>query len=304
MKILFMGTPDFAEESLKALYDGGFEVSAVFTQPDRPVGRGMKLLPPPVKVLATAHETPVYQPEKLRDGTAMDMIRDIAPDIIVVVAYGRILPKEILDYPKYGCINIHGSLLPKYRGAAPIQWAVLNGESETGVTAMYMAESLDSGDIIDMRRTAIMENETAGELFDRLAVMGAELLCDTLRAIESGKAQRTKQNDEDATFAPPLKKEMCDIDWNCTGREILNKIHGLDPWPTAVTEIAGVRFKVFGGKEIPLSERAEPGTVVSADKNGIAVACKDGAFLLTDIQAAGGKRMKSSDYLRGHPLEL
>ena len=304
MRILFMGTPNFAEQSLKALYEGGFDVAAVFTQPDKPVGRGMKLLSPPVKILAQKHGTPVYQPAKLRDGTALKLIQEICPEIIVVVAYGRILPTEILDFPKYGCINIHGSLLPKYRGAAPIQWAVLNGESETGVTSMYMAETLDSGDIIDMRKTEILPRETAGQLFDRLSVMGAELLCDTLRAIESGSATRTHQRDEDATFAPPLTKEMCAINWNSPGKEILNKIYGLDPWPVAVTDIAGVRFKIYSGEFVKKNTGILPGEIISADKNGISVSCGDGIITLTDIQAAGGKRMKAADYLRGHPLKL
>ena len=304
MKILFMGTPDFADQSLKALYKAGFNVAAVFTQPDKPVGRGMKLVEPPVKITAQQHGTPVYQPVKLRESTTLELLREIAPDIIVVVAYGRILPKEILDFPKYGCINIHGSLLPKYRGAAPIQWAVINGERETGVTSIYIDESLDSGDIIDKRITKIFPHETAGQLFDRLAVMGADLLCDTIKAIESGKASRIPQKHEEATFAPPLTKAMCDIDWNCTGNEILNKIYGLNPWPVAATEVAGIRFKVYDAECIEKSCEQEPGTVVSADKNGILISCKDCLVRLTDIQAAGGRRMKASDYLRGHPLKL
>ena len=304
MRIVFMGTPDFAAESLRRLLDEGFDVVGVFTQPDKPVGRKQKLEKPPVKVLAEEHNIPVYQPTKLRDGTALRIIQELAPDLIAVVAYGRILPKSILDYPKFGCINIHGSILPKYRGAAPIQWAVINGDRETGVTAMHLAEEMDAGDIIDIRRTEILEGETAGELFERLAPIGGALLCDTIRAIEAGSASRTPQNAAEATFAPPLTKEMARIDFAQSGDQIVSKILGLDPWPYATAEIAGTLFKIFKATATKKRVDAVPGTVLCADNNGIEVACMDGSVTITELQAPGGKRMRAADYLRGHPICL
>lgn len=302
MRILFMGTPDFASVSLQKLYDGGYDVCGVFTQPDKPKNRGMKLVETPVKTLAKAYGTPVYQPVKMRDGTAMDIIRELQPELIVVVAYGRILPKEMLDYPKYGCINIHGSILPKYRGAAPIQWAVINGEKETGVTAMYLAEEMDAGDIIDIRKTEIKSRETAGELFDRLAVMGGELLCETVDKIASGTAKRTPQNQGDATYAPPLTKDMCAIDWTVSGDKIVNKIYGMIPAPVATAKLGGTIFKIFGAETVEYDGKAMAGEIIAADKNGIIVASADGAVRITELQAPGGKRMKAADYLRGHTL--
>ena len=300
MRILFMGTPDFAAESLKALYDAGMDVCGVFTQPDKPVGRKQTLQAPPVKTLALEHGTPVYQPEKLRDGTAMEIIRTLAPDVIAVVAYGRILPKDMLDYPKYGAVNIHGSLLPKYRGSAPIQYAVLNGDAVTGVTAMYMAEAMDAGDIIEKRETEILPGETAGELFDRLAPLGGELLVDTMRALERGTVTRTPQDESGVTLAPPLTKEMADIDWNESAKKVAGKILGLDPWPAASAELGGVRLKLF--KAFITDDKGTPGTLVSADKNGMVIACGEGAVRIRDVQAPGGKRMSAADYLRGHKI--
>ncbi len=302
MRILFMGTPDFAAVSLEKLYEGGYDVCGVFTQPDRPKNRGMKLVESPVKTVAKAHGTAVYQPAKLRDGTALEIIREIKPDLIAVVAYGRILPKDILDYPKYGCINIHGSILPKYRGAAPIQWAVINGEKETGVTAMYLAEEMDSGDIIAVRKTEIGPNETAGELFDRLAVMGGELLCQTVDSIADGTAKRTPQNNAEATYAPPLTKDMCPIDWEMKGVDIVNKIRGMIPSPVATADLNGKVFKIFKAETAEYNGEKHAGEIVSADKNGIKVVCGDGAVVITELQAAGGKRMRAADYLRGHTL--
>jgi len=303
MRVLFMGTPDFASECLKSLYASRHEVIAVFSQPDKPKGRSMKLQPTPVKALALERGTPVYQPEKLRDGTAADLIRSLQPDVLAVVAYGRILPKEILDIPPMGCINIHGSLLPAYRGSAPIQWAVLNGDKETGVTSMYMAEEMDAGDIIYMTRTEIGSDETSGELFDRLAVMGGELLVKTLDDIESGIAPRTPQNHSRATFAPMISKAMCPIDWNKTPDRIINQILGLQPWPTATAEIAGTVFKVFSARPGTASDKV-PGTVLSAGNDGIEVAACGGSIIITELQAPGGKRMRAGDYLRGHPICL
>ena len=302
MRIVFMGTPDFAEASLKSLYDNGFDVCGVFTKQDKPVGRGMKIAETPVKKLAVSHNTPVYQPATLRDGTALEIIKELAPDIICVVAYGKLLPNEILDYPKYGCINIHGSVLPKYRGAAPIQWSVLNGDEEAGVTAMFMAEVMDAGDIISVKTTKITENDTSGELFDRLMVMGGELLCDTVKDIEAGNFTRTPQDHENATFAPMITKDMCPIDWNKTYKEINSQVRGLLPWPVATAAFGDNTYKIFDIVRGNYRGNAPAGTVISADKNGIEVSCADGSVIITEIQAAGGKRMKAADYLRGHSL--
>lgn len=302
MRVVFMGTPDFAEESLKALYENEFNIVGVFTQPDKPKNRGMKLTMSPVKELALSKGTPVYQPVSMRTGEALDILKELQPDVIAVVAYGKLLPAEILDLPKFGCINIHGSLLPKYRGSAPIQWTVLNGDKVAGVTSMYMGVEMDAGDMIDTATVDVLPDETAGELFDRLAPIGGQLLCKTLVSVMEGTAVRTPQNTEEVTFAPPLKKDMCPIDWNCTMEEILNKIRGLNPWPVATTEIQGTAFKVF--KAVKASGKGECGKVLAADKNGITVACGDGAVCITELQAAGGKRMNAADYLRGHPICL
>ncbi len=301
MRVLFMGTPDFAACSLRRLYLDGHDVCGVFTQPDKPKNRGMKMTVSPVKEEAISHGTPVYQPEKMRDGTALKTVKELAPEIIVVVAYGKMLPKEILDEPKLGCINIHGSILPKYRGSAPIQWAVLNGEKETGVTAMYMAEAMDAGDIIAVKKTEIGEKETAGELFDRLMFMGADLLSEALRDISEGNISRTPQNGEEATYAPMLTKELCPIDWDKAPEDILNKIRGLDPWPVATAEFGGVKFKIFKAEK--RDETAAPGEIISAGRDGLLVACCGGSVLITELQAAGGRRMRAADYLRGHPIK-
>ena len=237
MRIVFMGTPDFAVPCLARLIADGHEIAGVFTQPDKPKGRGYKLAPPPVKELALANGLPVWQPEKLRDGTALAVLRELAPQLIAVVAYGRMLPKEILDLPEYGCINVHGSLLPKYRGAAPIQWSVLNGDLTAGVTTMYMAEGMDTGDMILSRSVPVGEDETSGELFDRLAVLGAEALSETVRLIAGGNAPRTPQDDAQASRASMLTKEMAVIDWSKSAREVHNLIRGMNPQVAAVDEI-------------------------------------------------------------------
>ncbi len=301
MKIVFMGTPDFASVSLEKLYSEDFDIAAVFTQPDKPKNRGMKLAMSPVKKLAIEHGTPVYQPENLKDGTALKILEDIRPELIIVVAYGKLLPESILNLPKYGCINIHGSILPKYRGAAPIQWTVLNGDKTAGVTSMFLNSGMDTGDIIFTRETPVGEAETSGQLFDRLAILGGELLCDTVRAIESGHAPRTPQNEAFASYAPPLKKEQSIIDFNDTYKDILNKIRGLNPWPVAKAEIAGTQFKVFSaiGKS---GSFGVPGTIISSGQDGITVACGDGAVTITELQAPGGRRMSAGEYLRGHPI--
>ncbi|NLV86403.1 MAG: methionyl-tRNA formyltransferase [Clostridiales bacterium] len=306
MRIVFMGTPDFAAASLSALIDGGFNVVGVFTQPDRPKNRGMKLCSSPVKELALENDIPVFQPDKMRDGKALEMLESLKPDIVAVVAYGRILPDEILAVPPFGSINIHGSLLPKYRGAAPIQWAVLNGEKVTGVTSMYIASELDSGDIIHTSETEIGEFETSCELFQRLKLMGAELLCKTLVDIKSGTAPRTPQDHSLASFAPMLSKEQSPIDWSKTPREIIKHICGLNPWPVATTELCGTCMKVYGAEYTDNKTDKAAGTVLNADnKLGIEVACGNGeSILITRLQAGCGKQMSARDYLCGNPMSF
>lgn len=305
MKIVFMGTPDFAACSLQRLIDEGFDIAAVFCQPDRPKGRGHKLMPCAVKQTALDAHLPVYQPETLRGGEAAEILRAIAPELIVVVAYGRLLPDEILALPKYGCINVHGSLLPKYRGSAPIQRAVINGEAVTGVTTMYLAHEMDAGDIIYSESTEIGPDETSGALFDRLAPMGAELLIKTVRAIEAGTAPRIPQDHEKATYAPPLKKEESPVDFIKSPEAVIKHIYGMQPWPGATAMLGGTDFKLFSAEKTGKTSSKAPGTVVSADKKGIEVVCGGGeTVLITEVQAAGGKRMAAGAYLLGHPMEV
>ena len=305
MRIVFMGTPDFASASLKKLIDEKYDVVGVFTQTDKPKGRGMELCASPVKELALENGLPVFQPVKMRDGTALAQIKALEPDILVVVAYGRILPDDILAVPKYGAINVHGSLLPKYRGAAPIQWAVLNGDKITGVTTMYLASEMDTGDIIYTAETEIGEYETSGELFDRLKDMGAELLVKTLRDIDAGIAPRTPQDHSKASYVTMLDKSICPIDWNKTPREVLKHIYGLQPWPVATMELEGKTVRVFAAKYTDGKTEKVPGAVVSTDKGGLEIACADGeTLLITEIQAPGKKRMGAEDYLRGHQIKV
>lgn len=305
MRIVFMGTPDFASASLKKLIDEKFDVVGVFTQPDKPKGRGMELCASPVKELALENGLPVFQPVKMRDGTALAQIKALEPDILVVVAYGRILPDDILAVPKYGAINVHGSLLPKYRGAAPIQWAVLNGDKITGVTTMYLASEMDTGDIIYTAETEIGEYETSGELFDRLKDMGAELLVKTLRDIDAGTAPRAPQDHSKASYVTMLDKSICPIDWNKTPREVLKHIYGLQPWPVATMELEGKTVRVFAAEYTDGKTEKVPGAVVSTDKGGLEIACADGeTLLITELQAPGKKRMGAEDYLRGHQIKV
>ena len=305
MRIVFMGTPDFAAASLKKLIDKKYDIAAVFTQPDKPRDRGMKLSYSPVKELALENNIPVYQPTKLRDGTATELIKSLDPDILVVVAYGRILPDDMLEVPKYGAINVHASLLPKYRGAAPIQWAVLHGDKITGVTTMYLASEMDTGDIIYTSETEIGEFETSGELFDRLMIMGAELLARTLRDIEAGTAPRTPQDHSKASYVKMLDKSLSPIEWAKTPREVIKQIYGLQPWPVATAELDGKVFKIYSAEYTQNKTDKAPGSVVSAGKKGIEIACLDGeTVLITELQAAGKKRMKASDYLLGHPIKV
>ena len=305
MRILFMGTPDFAVSSLEALVAAGHDVCGAFTQPDKPKNRGMKLLPTPVKVCAQAHGIPVFQPVKLRDGAALAQIRELAPELIVVAAYGRILPDDILAAPPKGCINVHSSLLPKYRGAAPINWAVLNGDGETGVTIMHMAHDLDAGDIIAQAATPIDPDETVVSLHDRLAVLGAELLVQVVADIAAGTAARTPQDHDKATLAPMLSRELSPMDFTRPARELHNQVRGLIPWPAAVTELGGNRCKVFSTSVLDARTSAAPGTILAAGKEGIQVACGGGTVLRIDeLQPDGGKRMRAADYLRGHPIPV
>ncbi len=304
MRIVFMGTPDFAAASLKKLLTEGFDVVGVFTQPDKPKGRGMEMAFSPVKDLALQAGLPVYQPEKMRDGTALAILRELKPDILVVVAYGRILPDEILVLPPFGAINVHGSLLPKYRGAAPIQWAVLNGDEITGVSTMYLAHDMDAGDIIYTAETPIGEFETSGELFDRLMEMGAELLVKTLRAIEDGSAPRTPQDHTKASYVKMLDKSLCPIDWNQSPRAVVKQICGLQPWPVATMELQGAVYKVFSAAYTDTKTGKTPGSLVNAGPAGIEIACAGGETLrITELQAPGKKRMPAADFLRGHPLK-
>ena len=305
MKILFMGTPDFAVPSLQALIEAGHEIVGVFTQPDKPKNRGMKLLPTPVKVVALEHDIPVFQPTKLRDGTALETIQGLAPDLIVVAAYGRILPQEILDDPKLGCINVHSSLLPKYRGSAPIHWAILNGDAESGVTIMNVVLELDAGDIISQAVTPIDPDETVETLHDRLAHMGAKLLVDTVVTIENGTATRTPQQADLVTHAPMLSRALSPMDFTRPARELHNQVRGLIPWPAAVTELNGTRCKIFSTSVLAETTGKEPGTVIAADKKGLKIACGGGTVLqINELQADGGKRLKAADYLRGHPIPV
>ena len=305
MRIVFMGTPDFAAASLKKLIEAQREVVGVFTQPDRPKGRGMAFTACPVKELAQQHGLPVFQPENLRAPEVLEQLNVLRPDVIVVVAYGRLLPAEILHLPPLGCINVHGSLLPKYRGSAPIQWAVLNGERVTGVSTMYLAEQMDAGDVILTDETEIGEYETSGELFDRLMELGASLLLKTLDAIEAGTAKRTPQDEAQATYTTMLDKSMCPIDWRRSPREIVKWICGLQPWPVATAEIEGGVFRIFAAHPTQKTTSAAPGTIVSAGKQGIEFACGNGETLMvTQLQAPGKKRMSAADYLLGHPIQV
>lgn len=304
MRILFMGTPDFAVASLKRLVEDGHDICGVFTQPDKPKNRGHKLTFSPVKEYAFTQNLTVYQPLKMRDGEAMSIVEELAPELIVVAAYGKILPEDILNYPKYGSINVHSSLLPKYRGAAPINWAILDGEAETGVSIMYMAKELDAGDVILQKTTVIGEDEDALALTQRLAELGAEALSEAVEALKNGTATRTPQDGSKQTYASMLSKEMSPIDWSRPARAIGCQVRGLIPWPCASTELAGQRFKVY--RTAPGRETGKaPGTILAAGKSGIEVACGDGKSLyITELQAEGGKRMAASSYLLGHPIQL
>ena len=302
MKIVFMGTPDYAVKTLEALINAGHTVAAVFAQPDKPVGRKQILTPPPVKVCAKMHGIPVFQPRTLRDGEAEKIIRNIAPDVIAVVAYGKILPTEILTLPRFGCVNGHASLLPKYRGAAPIQWCIVNGEKETGVTAMQMDEGMDTGDILETAVTEIGAEETAGELFERLSVIGANLLVKTLAGLENGSITPIKQEESKATAAPIIKKEMAKISFrDMTAKEVHNAVRGFYPWPVACFISGGKRIKIIKSRVVNM--RGTAGAVLKGDSELI-VACKKEAVALETIQPEGSKPMSAKQYLCGKPIAL
>lgn len=304
MRILFMGTPDFAVASLKRLVADGHDVCAVFTQPDKPKNRGMKMIAPPVKEYALTENIPVYQPLKMKDGTALALVQSLEPELIVVAAYGRILPEDILNTPKYGAINVHSSILPKYRGAAPINWAILNGDAVTGVSIMYMAPELDAGDVILCRETAIDPDEDAVTLTTRLAELGAEALSEAIGQIENGTVTRTPQDHAAHTYAPMLDKSLSPLDFTRPARQLHDQVRGLVPWPSASMELAGKPVKIHR-TAVGEATDAPAGTVVTADKMGLSIACGDGKCLrILELQGEGGKRMAAADYLRGHPVPL
>ncbi len=306
MRIVFMGTPDFAAAHLKTLIDRGYNVVGVYTQPDKMRDRGMKLSSSPVKLTASEAGIPVYQPEKLRNNDgALAEFQALEPDLLVVVAYGKLLPDSFLNTPKYGAVNVHASLLPKYRGSAPIQWSVLNGDRETGVSTMYMASELDAGDIIYQSSTEIGEFETSGELFDRLCTLGCEIIVKTIDDIEAGIAPRIRQNHSEATFTKQLSKEMSPIDWNKMPREIVKHIYGLQPWPVATSNIAGTDFRIFAAEYTETETDKAPGQIVSAGKAGLEIACAEGkTVMITELQQAGKKRMSAAAYLVGHKIHV
>ena len=305
MRILFMGTPDFAVASLRRLVEDGHEICGVFTQPDKPKNRGHKLAPTPVKEYAITKNLPVHQPATLRDGAGLELVRSLDPELIVVAAYGKLLPEEILSVPPLGSINVHSSLLPKYRGAAPINWAVLNGETETGVSIMYMAKELDAGDVILQKSTPIGETEDAQALTARLAELGAEALSEAVRALAAGTAPRTPQDHGKHTYAPMLGKELSPVDWTRSAHAVSCQVRGLLPWPCASTDvISGEEMKLYAVLETGEETAASPGVVTAAGKQGIDIACGDGKLLrVTELQAKGGKRMSAAAYLLGHPIQ-
>lgn len=302
MKIVFMGTPEIAVPCLQKIIDEGHEVLAVVTQPDKPKGRGKKLAMPPVKELAVKYDIPVYQPIKAREDSFVKILEEMNPDLIVVVAFGQILPKAILDIPKYGCVNVHVSLLPKYRGAAPINWVIINGEEKTGVTTMYMDEGLDTGDIILKKEMLLTDEITAGELHDEMMFIGADALKETIDLISKGEAPREKQNDDETCYAPMMSKTLGNIDWNKSAKEIHNLIRGINPWPSAYTTYEGETMKIW--KTIVLDKESNelPGTILCVNKDGIEISTKDNIILVKEIQMAGKRRMLVSDYIKGNEI--
>ena len=303
MRIIFMGTPDFSVPCLEALIDSDNEVVGVFTQPDKPKGRGYELTPPPVKVCALNNNLPVFQPASMRNGEALEIIKSLNADLIIVVAFGKILPKEILESVKYGCINIHASLLPKLRGAAPIQWSILNGEKETGVTSMQMDVGLDTGDMLIKKAVAIDENITAEELFDKLSAMGAEVLIETIEALKNNELKPEKQDNTLSNYAPIITKDICPIDFTKSAQEVHNKVRGLYSWPIATTVINGKKFKIHKSKILAENFVGNPGEIVD-NNNRLVIMCGDGICVeILEIQAEGKKKMDTQSFLRGQRID-
>ncbi len=304
MKVVYMGTPDFAVYALESIIKAGHKVEAVITQPDKAKGRSKALVPTPVKAKAMEYDIPVYQPEKVRTEENVKLLSDINPDVIVVAAYGQILPESILNIPKYGCINIHASLLPKYRGAAPIEWSIIDGEEKTGVTTMYMEKGLDTGDMIEKVEVAIEAEDTGETLHDKLAVAGASLILSTLEKLEAGTAVRTKQNNEDSCYASMLNKEMGNIDFTKSATEIERLIRGLNPWPCAYTRIDGKGVKLFKAQVCPVDGNAKPGEIVEVTKKTFTIACGKDGLIIKNLQPEGKKPMDTVSYLNGNKLTV
>lgn len=302
MKIVFMGTPEFAVPCLQKIIDEGHEVLAVVTQPDKPKGRGKKLAMPPVKELALKYNIDVYQPLKAREESFVEKLKEINPELIVVVAFGQILPKSILDIPKFGCVNVHASLLPKYRGAAPLNWVIINGEEKTGVTTMYMDVGLDTGDMILKSEIPLDDEITAGELHDKMMVQGAEVLKDTIDLISKGEAPREKQNDEETCYSPIMDKSLGNIDWSKSATDIHNLIRGVNPWPSAYTTYDKQTMKIWKTKVLDKLSEKTPGTILSVDKDGIEVSTGDKVLQISEIQMSGKKRMIVSEYIKGNDI--
>ena len=299
-RLVFMGTPAFAVPILKALLRSEDQVVAVVTQPDKPAGRGKKLTPPPVKVLAQQHGLPVFQPEKIRDPAFYQVLKELKPDAIVVAAYGKILPKEVLEIPRYGCLNVHASLLPKFRGAAPINWAIISGERESGVTIMLMDEGMDTGDILLQEAVPIGPEETAGELHDCLAELGARLIVEAIRGLKEGNLLPRKQPEEGVSYAPMLRKEDGLLDFSRPAKELANLIRGLDPWPSAYTYFRQKLIKFFRPEVIPQETSAAPGEIVALEEDGLVIATGEGLLKIKEVQPAGKKRMSAAEFIRGY----
>ena len=299
MRIVFMGTPEFAAASLEQLLTTRHEVVGVFTQPDKPKGRGYKLVPPPVKELALAHQIPVFQPQKMRDGQALEILQQLQPELIAVVAYGKLLPKEILELPKYGCINVHGSLLPKYRGAGPIQWSIIDGEKTTGVTTMYMGEGLDTGDMLYRKKIPITSEDTFETLHDKLMVLGGEAITEALPLLEAGKLVPEKQDDTKTCYAALITKEMGKLDFTKTAAELDRLIRGLTPWPSAYTHYHGKQLKIWKAIPMATAHKEAPGTILTVNKDSFEVAASEGSLKVMELQLEGKKRMTTHDFLLG-----
>ncbi|MGN4942831.1 methionyl-tRNA formyltransferase [Bacillus cereus group sp. MYBK104-1] len=305
IKVVFMGTPDFSVPVLRRLIEDGYDVIGVVTQPDRPVGRKKVLTPTPVKVEAEKHGIPVLQPLRIREKDEYEKVLALEPDLIVTAAFGQIVPNEILEAPKYGCINVHASLLPELRGGAPIHYAIMEGKEKTGITIMYMVEKLDAGDILTQVEVEIEERETTGSLFDKLSEAGAHLLSKTVPLLIQGKLETIKQNEEEVTFAYNIKREQEKIDWTKTGEEVYNHIRGLNPWPVAYTTLAGQVVKVWWGEKVPVTKSAEAGTIVAIEEDGFVVATgNETGVKITELQPSGKKRMSCSQFLRGTKPEI